>query len=243
MALDTAHVLHMAKMTGDQPLIKDIMVCPIFESPASNESEPSVLPCSVAVRCGVLCFVEAKSIESHQRVLHIWQLASQGDILPAPKRQTFEFSTQGHAAVSVPKPIFGRFVVLKNCCVVEDGESLLSIQILDINQRLPLYQVCTSARDSTLFRRGHPLTDFLLGFWNETPGTCSRKLLLVNLAAEKLGRCGNAKREVATFDRHCQAALKELSGGQEMSAAAFFGSPVFCRSAMGKNILTYYDMQ
>ena len=210
VALDTAHVLHVAKMIHDADgvQVKDIMVSLIFvESPITSIGEPSILPCSVAVRCGVLCFVEAPNLEAHKRTLHIWQLASEGEILPVPRRQTFQFFTRGQAAVSVPKPIFGRFVILKNCCMMEDGEPLLWIEILDIRQirqeqeKHPklrkldkpsgLYQVLTSARDSTLFRRGHPLTDFLLGFWNEEPDTCFRKLLLVNLArAEDCQKCG-----------------------------------------------------
>jgi len=210
VALDTAHVLHVAKMIHDADgvQVKDIMVSPNFvESPITSTGEPSILPCSVAVRCGVLCFVEAPNLEAQKRTLHIWQLASEGEILPVPRRQTFQFFTRGQAAVSVPKPIFGRFVILKNCCMMEDGEPLLWIEILDIRQvrqeqeKHPklrkldkpsgLYQVLTSARDSTLFRRGHPLTDFLLGFWNEEPDTCFRKLLLVNLArAEDCQKCG-----------------------------------------------------
>lgn len=218
VALDTAHVLHVAKMIlvshdadgVDGVQVKDLidlMVSPIFVESPSTSGEPSILPCSVAVRCGVLCFVEAPNLEAHQRTLHIWQLASEGEILPVPRRQSFQFFTRGQAAVSVPKPIFGRFVILKNCCMMEDGEPLLWIEILDIRQirqeqeKHPklrkldkpsgLYQVLTSARDSTLFRRGHPLTDFLLGFWNEEPDTCFRKLLLVNLArAEDCQKCG-----------------------------------------------------
>lgn len=76
VALDTAHVLHVAKMIHDADgvQVKDIMVSPIFvESPITSTGEPSILPCSVAVRCGVLCFVEAPNLEAQKRTLHIWE--------------------------------------------------------------------------------------------------------------------------------------------------------------------------
>ena len=121
VALDTAHVLHVAKMIHDAEgvQVKDLMVSPIFVESPITSGEPSILPCSVAVRCGVLCFVEAPCLEAHNRTLHIWQLASEGEILPVPRRQTFQFVTRGQAAVSVPKPIFGRFVILKK--LLHDG--------------------------------------------------------------------------------------------------------------------------
>ena len=92
---------------------------------------------------------------------------------------------------------------------MEGDEPLLWIEILDIRheqEKHPkrdkpsgLYQVLTSARDSTLFRRGHPLTDLLLGFWNEEPDTCFRKLLLVNLArAEECQKCGSESQPEST---------------------------------------------
>lgn len=105
VALDRSFNIHVAQLINSQ--VVHIMVCPILWD-LPEELEPTILPCSVAVRCGMLCYVEASSLESQERILHTWKLASEGEILPAPDRKAFHFSLQGQASVSVPKPIFGR---------------------------------------------------------------------------------------------------------------------------------------
>ena len=168
VALDRSFNIHVAQLINSQ--VVHIMVCPILWD-LPEELEPTILPCSVAVRCGMLCYVEASSLESQERILHTWKLASEGEILPAPDRKAFHFSLQGQASVSVPKPIFGRFVILKNCSYFADHERnpRFAIMILDTMHNRLVCKISVSARDSTLFRRGHPLSDFLLGFLDEAP--------------------------------------------------------------------------
>ncbi|CAK9113637.1 unnamed protein product [Durusdinium trenchii] len=174
LAVDSAEMLHVACMESKG--VVDLMAIPLF-----MEGGRSILPCSVAVRCGMLSFVEATGLEAHQRTLHVWRLASNGDILPVPRRCSFPFTTGGQAAVSVPKPILGHFVLLKTCSVIEGDDPYLSVAVFDAKQEVLLYHVATSAQDSTLFRRSHPLSDLILGFWVSGPSE-TRSLHLYNLA-------------------------------------------------------------
>ena len=176
VALDSSNVLRLALMPRDlrQWHLVEIKRWPLL--PPLGQ----VLPCSVAVRCGVLGFVEAASLEARNRTLHVWKLAEFGQPLPTPRHLAFPFCTSGQAAVSVPRPLFGRWMLVKNCCHMEQGRRQLGVMLFDHEAHEGLiYHEAMEADDSTLFRRCHPLADLILGFW--TPAASGQRLLLINL--------------------------------------------------------------
>ncbi|CAE7302422.1 Cpne9 [Symbiodinium sp. KB8] len=179
VAIDSANVLHVALMVEDSEETKpiDLYSCQLFPAHGSR-----VLSCSIAVRCGMLAFVEAADLEAKERELHVWQLAHHGELLSTPIRLTCPFCTRGLATVSVPKPMLGRFVLLKGCSAMEESPPFVSAHLfsLDCGRLHKVYTHGEIACDSTLFRRGHPLSDLCLGFWNLEEGC--KSLSLVDLA-------------------------------------------------------------
>ena len=72
VAIDSSNTVHVALMTEDagagmKPV--DLYSIQLFSFQRSN-----ILSCSIAVRCGVLAFVEAADLEAQYRLLHVWQL-------------------------------------------------------------------------------------------------------------------------------------------------------------------------
>lgn len=176
VAIDSANVLHVALMVEDSEETKpiDLYSCQLFPAHGSR-----VLSCSIAVRCGMLAFVEAADLEAKERELHVWQLAHHGELLSTPIRLTCPFCTRGLATVSVPKPMLGRFVLLKGCSAMEESPPFVSAHLfsLDCGRLHKVYTHGEIACDSTLFRRGHPLSDLCLGFWNLEEGCKSLSLV------------------------------------------------------------------
>eukprot|EP00439_Symbiodinium_sp_Y106_P039442 s985_g4.t2 len=173
VAIDSTNMLHVALMVEDseehgaQAKPIDLYSCQLFPAHDSR-----VLSCSIAVRCGMLAFVEAADLEAKERELHVWQLAHHGELLSTPIRSTCPFCTRGLATVSVPKPMLGRFVLLKGCSAMEESPPFVSAHLfsLDCGRLHKLYTHGAIACDSTLFRRGQPLSDLCLAFWNVEEG-------------------------------------------------------------------------
>ena len=187
MAVDSINVVHIARMQryGEDArasmLPEELYSCQLFPAQLSR-----ILPCSIAVRCGMLVFVEAADLEAQERKLHVWQLARRGEVLQAPVPATLPFRTEGLATVSVPKPLLGRFVLLKSCSAMEESHPFVTAQLFSLEggRLRSLYKQGRNACDSTLFRRAHPFSDLVLGFWDlEEDG--EKCLFLVNLGTRE----------------------------------------------------------
>ena len=216
VAIDSTNTVHVAVMQAMQDSEEggcsvrsvELYSCQLFPGQSSR-----ILPCSVAVRCGVLAFVEAADLEAQERQLHVWQLAHHGALLPTPIRLTAPFCTHG-PTVSVPKPLMGRFVLLKGCSAVEESHPFVSVHLFSLDhvhevqevqevqdgrERHRLRKLYThgweNVSDSTLFRRAHPLADHLLGIWNlsdvrldgKTSEPALKSFVLVNLSQMESG--------------------------------------------------------
>eukprot|EP00927_Polykrikos_kofoidii_P062448 TRINITY_DN57260_c0_g1_i1.p1 TRINITY_DN57260_c0_g1~~TRINITY_DN57260_c0_g1_i1.p1 ORF type:complete len:581 (+),score=69.65 TRINITY_DN57260_c0_g1_i1:206-1744(+) len=146
---------------------------PLFEG--SRQEEGRVLPCSMALRGGMLSFVEASDFSSRHRRLHVWDLLDDaGAALETPLQWSWPFETHASATASVTQPALRRFVLLKMCSFHEEGLASVSFQLFDTRSSPngPVYEsgqeVVREAlvHNSSLFRRIHPLCDGCVVLWS-----------------------------------------------------------------------------
>merc|ERR1740123_650294 len=120
----------------------------------------------MSFRAGVLSFVEAENLDTQDRRLHVWDfLDNTGLVRETPLRRSFPFVGHGVPTVSVPRPVLRRFVLLKSCSVISDQKQLVDVSLFDLLQDRCLYSCAMTTRDSSLFRRGHPLMDDIFALW------------------------------------------------------------------------------